>query len=146
MKRQRSSAPRQYPRTARLNEVLREVLAEELERYDDDRLNLVTVTDVHVDGDLHHAVVWFDSLQGEDGDAEVLEALNEHRVRLQGAVARQVRMKRTPQLEFRADDVIRNAQRIETVLRDQPERPEQVLDPSVYEPSVYEEGSGDRPS
>ena len=34
----------QYPRTARLNELLREIVAEELERIDDERLELVAIT------------------------------------------------------------------------------------------------------
>ena len=66
---------RQVPRTARLNELLREIVAEELERIDDERLELVTVTDVDVDADLNRAMVCFDSLAGEAGDADVLEAL-----------------------------------------------------------------------
>ena len=38
-----------YPRSARLNETLREVIAEELVRIDDDRLAFVTVTQIDVD-------------------------------------------------------------------------------------------------
>jgi len=111
------NAPR-YPRTARLNELLREIVAEELASIDDDRLELVAVTSVVVDGDLRRAVVYFDTLTGEDADAEALEALTEHRKRLQGAVGRQARIKRTPELRFEPDDVERRAERIEGVLRD----------------------------
>lgn len=111
------NAPR-YPRTARLNELLREIVAEELASIDDDRLELVAVTSVAVDSDLRHAVVYFDTLTGEDADTEVLEALGEHRRRLQGAVGRQARIKRTPELRFEPDDVERRAERIEGVLRD----------------------------
>ena len=42
---------RRYPRTARVNELVREVVAEELERIDDERLELVTVTGVDVEPD-----------------------------------------------------------------------------------------------
>jgi len=107
---------RQYPRTARLNELLREILADELERSDDDRLQLVTVTAVEIEGDLRHAVVFFDSLEGEDGDDAVLEALAEVRWRLQGAIGRQARMKRTPELSFRPDPAVREGARIESLL------------------------------
>ena len=44
----RQSPTRKFPRTARINESLREVLAETLEGIDDDRLELVTVTAVEV--------------------------------------------------------------------------------------------------
>ena len=46
------TSPRKYPRTARLNESLLEVLAEELERLSDPRLELVTITGVDVTRDL----------------------------------------------------------------------------------------------
>ena len=108
---------RDYPRTARLNTLFQEILAEELERIDDERLELVTIMSVEVDGDLSRAVVYFDTLGGEDEDERVLEALDEQRTRLRGAVGRQARVKRTPELVFRPDDVGRSAARLEEVLR-----------------------------
>jgi ribosome-binding factor A len=107
-----------YPRTARLNELLREILAEELERVDDDRLTMVTVTSVDTEADIRRAVVYFDSLQGPEGDEDVLAALGEHRVRLQAAVNRQSRLKRTPELSFRPDEVVRRAAQLDHVLRE----------------------------
>ena len=115
----RRSRSRDYPRTARLNELLREIIAEALDRIDDDRLPLVTVTSVDVDADLKRAVVYIASLD-EDADDETLEALGEARVRLQGAVAREARIKRTPELVFRIDDVLRTAERIDELLRNEP--------------------------
>ncbi len=124
---------RQYPRTARLNELLREILAEELERLDDDRLELLTITSVDIEGDLRHAAVFYDSLQGEDGDEEILEALGEIRWRLQGAIGRQARMKRTPELTFAPDPAVRAGARIDELLAEIPaptasvEAPDAVL-------------------
>lgn len=114
----RRATARQYPRTARLNQLLREILGDELERIDDDRLQTVALTEVVVDPDLRHAAVFYDSLQGESGDDEVLEAFAELRVRLQAAVAREARMKRTPELTFAPDRGVRGGQRIESILRD----------------------------
>jgi ribosome-binding factor A len=110
--------PFRYPRTARVNELCREILADELERLDDDRLQLVTITHVDVDPDLRHARVEFSSL-GE-GEEEAAEALSEQRVRLQAAIARQARLKRTPELRFAVDTVISRASRIEDLLREEP--------------------------
>jgi len=107
---------REYPRTARLNQLFQEILAEELERHDDDRLDLVTIMSVDCDADLARAIVYYDTLDGADDD-DVLEALGEHRSRLQKAIARQARVKRTPELVFRLDDVSRSAARLEEVLR-----------------------------
>lgn len=110
------NAPR-YPRTARVNELIREIVAEEIERIDDSRLELMAVTQVVVDRHLERAMVYFDSLTGPDADEEVREALGEHRVRLQSAIGRQARLRRTPQLVFLADDVERGAERIEGIIR-----------------------------
>jgi ribosome-binding factor A len=106
-----------YPRTARLNELVREIVADELERVGDERLELVAVTSVTVDPDLRHATVRYDSLAGEGADAEVLAAFTELRVRLQAAIGRQARLKRTPELAFRPDDVERTAERVDGILR-----------------------------
>ena len=117
-KRTRSrTTARDYPRTARLNKLFQEILAEELEMVDDDRLQLVTVMSVDCEADLRRATVYFDSLGGEDDDEDVLTALGEHRHRLQGAIGRQTSVKRTPELVFKPDDVVRSAARLEEVLR-----------------------------
>ncbi|HJR25258.1 MAG TPA: 30S ribosome-binding factor RbfA [Acidimicrobiales bacterium] len=114
---------RDYPRTARLNRLFQEILAEELERSDDDRLEMVTITAVTVDAALGRAVVLYDNPGGAEDDDDVLEALAEARGRLQSAIARQARVKRTPELVFRPDDVLRDAARLEAVLRDLREDP-----------------------
>lgn len=108
---------RRYPRTARLNDLVQEVLADQLERLDDDRLVLVTVMRVEVDPDLRHARVYVDTPEGDERDEEVLAALEENRARLQAAVARETRLKRTPLLAFAPDEVERDAARVEDLLR-----------------------------
>lgn len=110
-----------YPRTARLSEVLREVIADELTRIDDERLELVTVTSIDVDPEMNRAIVYFDSMFGEEGDEGVIEALNEHRARMQASINRQMHARKTPILSFRPDEVIRSAARIEELLRKQPD-------------------------
>lgn len=108
----RAVDPRRYPRTARVNEVVREVIADELERVDDERLELATVTGVEVDPDLRHATVFMASL-----DDEEQAALAEVRVRLQRAIGRQVRLKRTPELAFRPDPAVATGGRVDELLR-----------------------------
>jgi ribosome-binding factor A len=97
-----------------VNEILREVLADALERMEDldERLGLLTVTAVECDPDLRHAVVFLSSL-----DKQEAEALAESRVRLQAAIAAEVRLKRTPQLRFAADPAVEAGQRVEDILR-----------------------------
>ena len=109
-----------YSRADRLSVSVREVVADELVRIDDERLEFVTITRVDVDTEMNRGVVYYDSLRGEEGDADIIEALNDHRIRIQGAVGRQVRAKKTPILSFRPDDVIRSAERIDRILRENP--------------------------
>ena len=113
----RTDTRRRFARTALLSETLREVIADELSKIDDDRLGFVTITSVDVDSEMNRGIVYYDSIQGEDGDEQILEALNEYRKRLQSVIADQVRARRTPILQFRPDDAIRAAQRIDEVLR-----------------------------
>jgi ribosome-binding factor A len=123
-----SGTARDYPRTARLNHLVHEIVAEEIERIDDERLGFLTVVGVDVESDLRRATVWYTTLEGgeatdggESTDADgdpVVEALSEHRPRLQSAIGRQARLKRTPELTFEPDEVIRRAERVEAILRD----------------------------
>lgn len=113
----RSSGGARYPRSARVGETLREIIAEDLVRLDDERLAFVTVTGIDVDPELNRAIVFFDSLAGEEGDEEIIEALSEYRIRLQSSIARQIKTKKTPILEFRPDIAIRSSERIDEILR-----------------------------
>lgn len=108
---------RRYSRLARVNELVREVVAEELERIDDEALELVTVTGVGVARDLSRATVWYSALATDAEAGVVAAALVRHRVRLQSAVGRQARMKRTPELAFRPDPAISSGRRVEEILR-----------------------------
>ena len=103
-----------YARSLRVNQVLREVLAEELERLADadERLRLLTITSVEIAPDLRHATVYLSTL-GE----EAAEALEERRLQLQGLVGRQMRIKRTPRLSFVADPAVASGEAVEEVLR-----------------------------
>jgi len=110
-------AARQFPRTARVNESLREVLADTLEKVEalDERLGLLTITAVKCDPDLRRAVVYLSSL--EEGEAA---ALGDARVRLQAAISGQLRLKRTPQLRFELDPAVAAGQRVDDILRSIP--------------------------
>ncbi|MDQ3946936.1 MAG: 30S ribosome-binding factor RbfA [Actinomycetota bacterium] len=119
-------ADRRYPRTARVNELVREVLAEELERLSDPKLGFVTLTGVDVTGDLRQATVWYSVLdlpgyikdadpdQVHEDTADALRAITGH---LKSVLGRQVRLKYTPDLLFREDPAMTEADRVERILR-----------------------------
>jgi len=116
-----SRSTKRYPRTARLNEVVLEVLADELERLSDPRLELVTLTGVEVAGDLHRASVYYStlargkgSIESETATGEAFTAAAPH---LRSILGRSIRVKRVPELFFEQDPGIVAGQRIEEILR-----------------------------
>jgi ribosome-binding factor A len=113
----RRQPPRQYPRTARVNEVIRETLADEIERLSDPRLGFVTVTGVEVTRDLRYADVYYSALGSTDEQEETSNALRSAIPHLRGVIGRQVRLKYNPELRFREDPAIAQGQRIEEVIR-----------------------------
>ncbi|MGH9077633.1 MAG: ribosome-binding factor A [Acidimicrobiales bacterium] len=98
----------------RVNQVLREIVASELEVLAgaDERLAMVTVTAVDCERDLRRATVYLSSL-GDDARL----ALDDSRVRLQAAVGAQASLKFTPHLSFVADPAVASGRRIEEILR-----------------------------
>lgn len=107
---------RRYPRTLRVNEVVRETLADDLERLSDPRLSMVTITGVDVSPDLRHATVWYSALNHHDD--EVAVALRSARSRLRATLGQQVRLKYLPELHFREDPAIETGQRVEEIIRE----------------------------
>jgi ribosome-binding factor A len=118
MARRRPAGRHQFSRSDRVQEVVREVVATELERIGDERLDMVTVTDVRVDNELAKAEVFYSALTAEaEGRLdEVAEAFEDVRWPIQQVVNRTVRARRTPQIEFRPDDTLASAIRIEDIL------------------------------
>ncbi|HVB71663.1 MAG TPA: 30S ribosome-binding factor RbfA [Acidimicrobiales bacterium] len=110
-----------YPRSARINQILREVISDELMRASDvdERLGLLTVTGVSTSPDVRQATVFLHSLS-----EEAAVALEEHRVAIQSAVNAQTRLKRTPRLSFAVDPAVVHGEAVEEILRRQGHEPE----------------------
>ena len=114
MARRRSNRTREYQRSARLNELLREIIAEELERIDDDRFDWVSVVSVEVDNELTKARVYLSSL--EENEDEIIKVLSEYRGQFRKVIGRSARIRRVPDLVFMIDPSIRSGNRIEEIL------------------------------
>lgn len=114
MARRRSNRTREYQRSARLNELLREIIAEELERVDDDRLDWISIVSVEVDNELTKARVYLSSL--EQNEDEIIKVLSEYRGRFRKVIGRSARIRRVPDLTFMIDPSIRTGNRIEEIL------------------------------
>ncbi|MGH8913135.1 MAG: 30S ribosome-binding factor RbfA [Acidimicrobiia bacterium] len=105
------------PRMLKVNSTLREVIAEEVERLNDSRLELVSITGVETSPNLRQATVYIDVLGSTDPSA-ALDALGRAARRLQSAIAGQVRLKYTPTLEFAVDPGVVGGEKIDAILRD----------------------------
>jgi ribosome-binding factor A len=103
-------------RIRRVNEAIREVLSGALSDLKDPRVGFVTVTDVKTSSDLRHARVYVSVFGDDAARAASLEGLSSAHGFLQGRVADQLRLKRTPTLSFQHDDTASRAARLEELL------------------------------
>lgn len=109
---------RGYQRRDRVGEQLREVLAEAIERLDEDPLDRITITGVDCSPDLRNATVYYTVYGDEKQVGTAAKTLEKLTPQLRTIVARTVRLKHTPALTFSADDSIERALRIEKLLHE----------------------------
>lgn len=106
-------------RMRRVDVAMREVLSDAIQQeLKDPRIGFVTVTAVNTSTDLRHATVWVSVLGDATQRRLSLDGLRSAHGALQRIVARQLRFKHTPQLEFAFDDTADRAERIEQLLRE----------------------------
>jgi ribosome-binding factor A len=96
----------------RVNESVRQVLAEALPELKDPRIGLVTVTAVETAPDLRHARVFVSVLGSSRKRRASLQGLEAAHGVLQSRLARELRMKRTPQLTFEYDPTVERGVRM----------------------------------
>lgn len=110
-------------RMRRVDEAIRQVIGDAVAGdLKDPRVGFVTVTDVKTSADLRHARVYV-SVLGEGGRPSApeqreatLEGLRSAHGFLQGRIAGELRLKRTPTLEFSYDDTIDRALRVDALI------------------------------
>lgn len=110
-------------RMRRVDEAIRQVLGDAVTgELKDPRVGFVTVTDVRTSADLRHARVYV-SVLGEHGGASdedqreaTLDGLRSAHGYLQGRLAAELRLKRTPTLQFAYDDTTDRALRVDELL------------------------------
>jgi ribosome-binding factor A len=106
----------QGPRTDRVGEEFREVLAEEIPKLKDPRIGFVTVTGVRVTADLRHAWVYYTAFGDESARRATRAGLRSATAHLRSAIGRQVRLKFLPELEFEEDRTAETAERIDRLI------------------------------
>lgn len=104
-------------RMRRVDEAIRQVIADALASdLKDPRVGFVTVTDVRTSPDLSQARVYV-SVLGEPAERDdTLAGLGSAHGYLQGRIARELKLKRTPTLEFSYDDTTDRAMRLDALI------------------------------
>jgi ribosome-binding factor A len=103
-------------RMRRVNESVRQVLAEAVGELKDPRIGLVTLTGVETTPDLRHARVFVSVLGAERKREATLRALESAHGVLQSRLAHELRMKRTPQLTFEYDPTVERGVRMSKLI------------------------------
>lgn len=96
--------------------LIKRELALALDEAKDPRLSFVTLMDVKLSPDLRHATAYISAFN-EEQEAEVLQVLQAHRGHFRSELAKRLRLKHTPELLFRIDEVEKKAQRLEQLFR-----------------------------
>ena len=104
------------PRMRKVNELLREVIAEETAHLKDPRLGFLTITGVDTAPNLRNAIVYYSVIGDEEQHVATAAALKSAARRFQAVIGRQTRLKFTPVLEFRIDPAIEEGIRMEELL------------------------------
>ncbi len=107
-----------------MNEAIREVVSARItEGLSDPRIGFVTVTSVDTTADLRHARVYVTVLGDEPRRTEALAGLESSRGHLQAHVGSQLRLKRTPTLEFLYDESTDRGLRVSQLLDEEARAP-----------------------
>jgi ribosome-binding factor A len=103
-------------RMRRVNEAIREALAEAVGELKDPRIGFVTITAVKTSTDLRQARVYVSVLGNERKREKTLEGLQSAHGVLQAKLASELRMKRTPQLAFEYDPTVEEGVRMSQLI------------------------------
>ena len=97
----------------RIHQILSELLLREVS---DPRLQDVTVTEVALDPELMYAKVYVSAMANEEREAEVMKGLGRARGYLRRELGKRIRLRHTPELHFRWDDTLAQADRINAII------------------------------
>lgn len=122
-------ARQKSPRMRKVNELVREVVADAVTDLKDPRIGFVTITGAETSPDLRHAVVYYSVMGTDEEKADTALALARATPRIQSAIGTETRLRYTPKLTFEVDPSIDQGIRISQILtelaeesdRDQPD-------------------------
>src|SRR2546428_5005682 len=104
----------EYQRSDRVGDLLLELVSQLLMReVNDPRIAAVTLTGAEVSKDLRQAKIYFNLLTGSEKKTEVLAGLKSATGFIRGKVAKDLKLRIVPTIEFVYDDTEDRAQRID---------------------------------
>ena len=121
-----------FQRTDRLNEQLKQEISLLIRgEVRDPRVGMATITAVESSRELDHARVYVTALGDDAQKRNVVEGLQSAAPFLRRELGRRLHIRRIPELHFELDQVLENASRIESLLREAlPPEPPPAADPS----------------
>jgi ribosome-binding factor A len=107
---------RKTRRTSKVGQMIRDALVEVF-RFDLKHVNLglASITDVEISPDLRFARVFISGFK-EDETRRVIDELQNARGRIRGFLGKRIRLRYTPELDFKWDETTARAGRIEDLL------------------------------
>jgi ribosome-binding factor A len=96
----------------RVDEAMKHVLSEAIPELKDPGIGFVTVTGVQTTKDLAQATVWVSVMGSEKQQDATIAALGRASGVLQGRIARELHLRRTPQLAFAYDHAVERGVRM----------------------------------
>ncbi|HLU21860.1 30S ribosome-binding factor RbfA [Lederbergia graminis] len=106
-------------RANRVGEQMKKELGDIITRkLKDPRVGFVTITDVHVTGDLQQATVYISVLGDDDQKENTLKGLEKAKGFIRSEIGQRIRLRKTPELIFEFDESIDYGNRIETLLKE----------------------------
>jgi ribosome-binding factor A len=105
----------------KVNELIREVVAEAVLDLKDPRIGFLTITGAETSPDLRHAVIYYSVLGTDEEKSDTADALDRASSRIQRVIGTETRLRYTPKLTFRVDPSIDEGLRISRILAEMAE-------------------------
>ena len=117
-------------RMRKVNELVREIVAEAVLDLKDPRIGFLTITGAETSPDLRHAVIFYSVLGTEEEKKGTAAALASATPRLQREIGSQSTLRYTPKLQFKVDTAIDEGIKISQMLKEMEVDQEEGLDGS----------------
>ncbi|MBI4682270.1 MAG: 30S ribosome-binding factor RbfA [Nitrospirae bacterium] len=107
-----------YKRSVRVGDLIKEEVTDIImNKIKHKTLGFLTITDAKVSDDLRHATVYLSVLNFEDSK-KILRKLNESASFIKGELARRLKMRYVPSIDFKIDESIEYGRKIDKLLDD----------------------------